>query len=686
MNALSKIHKILLPAIIFLFPLFFLPTTQEYFLTNKLYLLIFGGLILLLISSLRLFITKTITFHWGSMSAYILTFILLIGASVLFSSPNKVQAILQVNLGLGALIGLFILYWHTSRSEIKPLSILFYSAIILAVLSILFFFNPFGNTVLPQALQFLKSQYFTPLGSQLDSVIFLGYFAVTSLTALFIMTARKDKKANPLSIIFAIVITAGCVLSGITVYKQLNMPQAIGNTFRIELPPARNSYLSAIETLKTPKTALFGVGVDNFTVAFTQSKPAGYNATNNWSRNFRFSRSGFLHIFTEAGLPAAIVFALICFFALKTLKKSRKVETDGVEMLEHESDRQIITVGLVYLILALLLFPVSSPLLFLFFATLAHIAKLEGKSAQKTFDFGNARFVGIIGGLVLLLIVAGGLYLSTRAYASEYEFKKAVNAISANKGQEVYQSHRQAIIKNPYIERFRINFSQLNLLIANNIARNNKKLDNRERQTIAQAVQVAIQEAKAAVTLNPQRSANWENLGNIYRSIINVAQNANVWTISSYQRAIALDPNNPLLRLTLGGVYYGLGSYDDAATLFTQAVALKPNFANFRYNLAWGFYQSKRYDRAVIEMQNALSLLTDKNSKDYKKASDELEKFKKMLPKAPTSTESGKLKESPKIEQSPLTLPLTPEASVSPKINLPENSEPPATGSANTQF
>ena len=665
MSLSSKIQHRIVSLLIFAFPLFFLPTTQEYFLTNKLYLIIFGSCFLVILSAFRLLQTNTISIRWGSVNTYIVSFILIVGASILFSSPNKVQAILQVNMGLGLLVSLLILYMYTSTLKVKPLSILFYSAFTLSIISIVFYFNPLASTTLPTSLQFFKSQFFTPIGSQLDLALFLGYFTVTSLGALSIMMGKKGEKINIFSLIVALTITIGCLISVSLVYKQLTTSSNETGTFRIELPPLNNSYRSAIETLKNPRTAVFGFGVDNFTTAFTQSKPASYNVTSQWDRNFRYSRSALLHIFTEAGLLAMIVFLLICIKALLSLRRFKSTPMGD--------DWKIVTIGLVYTIFALILTPISLSLLFLLFVSLSHVALFEGTSAIRSQTLPSNKIINIVGTIIICILVVFCFYTTARAYASELAFKQAINYLSAKDGQNVYIYHRKAITYNPYIERYRINFSQLNLLIANNIAKNNNKLDPKQRETIAKAIQIAIQEAKATISLNPQRSTNWENLGAIYRNIINIAQNANVWTISAYQRAIALDPNNPLLRMSLGGVYYSLGRYENATTLFTQAVALKPNFANFRYNLAWAYFQNKKYDRAVVEMQNTLSLLTDKNGADYKKAAQELETFKKLL-KNPTTPNAEDLKKNNET-QSPLTLPSSPEASLSPKIDLPEGAQ-----------
>lgn len=240
--------------------------------------------------------------------------------------------------------------------------------------------------------------------------------------------------------------------------------------------------------------------------------------------------------------------------------------------------------------------------------------------------------------LIMLLLVT--FYLLARATLAQYYFRKSLRSDST---AEIYNYQRLSIITNPNIAEYRIRFSQTNLLIANNIAQKGIELktDNRQptdqlsaqdRQIMTQAIRAAIEEAKAAVKLNDQKASNWENLGNIYRNLINMAQDADAWAISSYQRAIVLEPENPNHRLNLGGIYYLLKNYDEAIRLFEQAAALKPDWPNPHYNLAWALSQKKDYQRAALEMQTAISLLDPKkDSTDLKKAQKDLDEFKLKL-------------------------------------------------------
>ncbi len=687
--------------IIFIFPLFFFPFTQEFFVTNKLYLLAFGALLLLLTSTLQLLISKKLVWYSHPLDAPIALFILTIGLSILISSPNKIQAILNPNFGLLSILSLSILYFYLSRQLISTdfnrfQLILTVPLFLLSLITIIFFLQPFKNANLPTYLQFLKNPSFTPLGNQLDLAIWLGFAVVYGFSRIFQERIFTDKKSifNFSFLIFNLIALS---LTLYSLFKPISTNLNQSQLISINLPPFRLSWYAAVEVLKNPLTALFGVGVDNFSSIFTRVKDLSYNQSPLWQINsFAVSRSTLLHILTETGLFGIAAFSLLLFSMIKQIISINLNKSQLISFL--------------YLLFALFFFPPSLPIFFLFFLLLAFF----GASNQSPYDiettqkptsfnefqqvstsfnqfqqvstsfnkFNLSRIPPLYFGLALIsfLFIAGAGYLLGRSYAAEYFFKQSLDGFVKNDAKQVYDNMRQAIIFNPYIERFRLNFSQVNLMIANNIAsRANQpqekdqkpyQLTEQDRQTIAQAIQAAIAEAKAAVASNPQKAANWENLAIIYRNIINAAQGADDWTISAYQRAILADPQNPIYRLNLGGTYYSLGNYEEAVKLFEQSVGLKPDWANAHYNLAWADYQQGNYQRAANEMQNVLSLLNPQKDKaDYEKAKKDLEEFKKKLP-----AEEGKA--TPSGQPSQLSLPTPPSATLEPKLKLPHEVSP----------
>jgi tetratricopeptide (TPR) repeat protein len=653
---------------LFLFPLFFLPITQEFFTTNKLYLFAFGGLLLLLISTVEFILSKKLTWQNNIFDKLVFLFLLTVGLSIVISSPNKIQALVSPNFGFLVVASLSVMYFYLSRlSEEKKhlLNVLLsISSLLLSLITIVFYFQPFKSITLSPTFQFLKNPAFNTLGSQIDLAIVLGFFVLYAVTQI-ITNEEKKKRASVLSVF---VLISGLLALGFTIYTLLK-PTALANQLTLIIPPFNLSWYASVETLKNPISALFGVGVDNFASMFTRVKDVLYNQSSLWQINsFTTSRSAILHIFTETGLFGITAFSLLLFTAFKKLFSVKQFTFEAV--------------GFGFVVLMMGLFPPSLPLFFLFFLMLSLLAK-DLHHGEKSFDM-NEMVPFYLGFIVLSVVVIGAAgYFIGRNYVSEYYYKRALDGIVKNNLKDLYDNQRQAILLNGFIERYRINFSQTNLLIANNIADrattnqtdtgSKPQISEQDRQTITQAIQAGIAEAKAAVALNPQKATNWENLAVIYRNILNVAQGADAWTTSAYQRAIVLDPQNPMYRLSLGGVFYSLNSFDQALTLFEQAVTLKPDWSNAHYNLAWASYQKNDYQRAVSEMQNVLSLLNpQKDKNDYQKAQKDLEEFKKKLPQSQEQTKPTENQQSGQ-----LTLP-TPQPTIEPKIKLPKEASPEA--------
>jgi len=144
------------------------------------------------------------------------------------------------------------------------------------------------------------------------------------------------------------------------------------------------------------------------------------------------------------------------------------------------------------------------------------------------------------------------------------------------------------------------------------------------------------------------------------------AQGADVFTIQAYSQAIALDPVNPLLRVSLGGTYYALGNYDSAIDAFKLAVIAKPDLANAHYNLAAAYREKGETQKAIDEIKTVLSLVPQ-DSNDYKVAQSELERLEeKKAASAEVPTDQGEN----------LTAPETVEPALEPKLELPQGATP----------
>ena len=635
---------------------FFLPFTQDYFATAKWYLVGFLALAFLLSSVGEFLFSKKLTWKKKEFDTPLTLFVATAALSVLFGSTNKVQALLNPHFGLLTFVFLFVVYYYISRSNKK----LPHGDLILSIFSVIFSITvllesvPFLTSKLPAALQ--KFQNVTLAGTLIDALLFLGLISVVSLSRLL----KKD--VNVVKNISSLVAFVFATLTSIALLFTL-----VKNSADLAIPSFAHSWYSAVEVLKQPMTALFGVGLDNFQSMFVKMKDLSYNSSSLWQiPAFTLSRTAVFHTMTEMGLLG--VGALFLIFSL-LIRKAFSPEGSILSKLVT-----------IYFIIVFLLVPPSFLLFFLLFVWVG-LEQSHHKGAELSFNFSEIipAYATII--VVAMVGIGGGCFMLGKLYMSEYMFQQS---LTTNNLKDVYEKMRTAVSYNPYNERMRTNFAQVHLLIANTVAGKATKdekgqavLSETDRQTVSQAIQASIDEAKAVVSLNPNKATNWELLATVYRSIVGVVQGADTWTVSAYQRAVVLDPQNPSYRVALGGVLYGFKQYDDASRLFEQAISLKPDWPNAQYNYAWTAYQKGNFAQAAAAMQTTVSLLNPKkDAADYKKATADLEEFKKKVPVETQTTPEAAAPTAPKKET--LSLPPTGAPQIEPKISLPKTASPEA--------
>ena len=95
---------------------------------------------------------------------------------------------------------------------------------------------------------------------------------------------------------------------------------------------------------------------------------------------------------------------------------------------------------------------------------------------------------------------------------------------------------------------------------------------------LSQNTQLAIAVAKEASERSPNLVAGWETLGMIYREIRGIATGALEWGIKSFEKAITLEPTNPVLYTELGKLYLASDDVSRARENFARAISLKGDY------------------------------------------------------------------------------------------------------------
>src|SRR3989344_3688744 len=583
---LNTIERYVLMGFFGLFPLFFLPFSQDFYDFHKWLLLIVVTLLLVLIWATRAMKTDTIRLTLSPKTTAFFMLSVASFVSLLFASPNKVEALMSP-LGLPTLFSLTLIFLIVDHAIDKDLRftltwLLIGSVGILSIIAV-YQFVGFGKFMFP-SVTYLGDPLWTPVGSSISFVAI----------ALLVLPLILDEMRTAIRHKYDLMLVGSAVL-GITILAGiiLTLIHLIPRYTQISLSPL-DGWPITLEVLKNPKQALAGVGIENFMAAFTAGRPLHLNNSLMWNARFGTNATFLFHSTATMGLigTLGVVFFLRCFWPNKKSAGWPRLDRDW---RISENITSLLAIA------TLLLLPPMFPILVI----LACILLLGGSSNEKHIQWHlnkSVSWIPVILTLFISMSIVATSYTLLRIYNGERSFFLSIQARERNDGKETYEKQVQAIQWNGNTSRYHFQLSQTSLAIANFMASNptgiatdsgKKVLTSEEQQNITNLIQQAVNEGKRAIKLSPQDVFLWENLAQIYDGIATVTPDAQKWTIATYQQAIQLDPTNPTLRIRLGGKFLQQGDWDGAVQQFTIATNLKPDYANAHYNLAYALQQRK---------------------------------------------------------------------------------------------
>lgn len=525
-------------------------------------------LLILLLWGWRVLITGSAPFVFNGTTKRLGALVLaaLISLSI---APNKVEGILAP-FGAGTFLCFFLLALIAPPLFTEKIwGILRWT--IMGVVSVV------GLLVL---YQFMGLSKFIEINAELLTVF------IVTIPVIYSEVLHR-KKSGPDTHMIAAIVTSVATLVGLLLTAYQIFPAWHTTTL-----PFWVNWQIILERYKNWYHLFFGVGAQHFLTAFTLGRPAALNMTPIWDTRFFMGSSLFFHIATVYGLA-------------------------GVAALGW-----LLTVVHPVAILAFLFLPPSFPALVLVATILIlsesyHPTSLEGSHPS--------RLIAIF----VFLAVGTASYGLYRAFSAERSFERSLKAREALDGNGAYTYQIQAITKSPFVSRYRIAYSQTNLDLADAIAKNATSSAD-TRQTATQLIQQAIREAKIAVNLTPESVLAWENLAWVYQTLTGVAQGADQWSVASFQKAVSLDPTNPILRLRLGGAYVGQQKFDAAVQSYQAAINLKPDYANAYYNLAFVYRQQKKYLLAAQTIKETRRYVTS-GADEERRLQEELDELTELL-------------------------------------------------------
>ncbi len=607
-----------------LLPFFLIPWFFNPLITSKFLLLTavsFGSVFWLVFSVLR---HKQISLHLTPVFWPLLVF----AGAVLISSLTSQQYPDKQLLGLGGLLLMLsslsviapsLLGGDRSRAAVRVLN---WSGVGLGLLSIAQVFGLGLGRILESIsiLSVPNTLVFSLAGSAIVMVKLLSTILVANV--LDRRTWQKSWLNRGLLLVIAIAL-------GVNIRAILPGGQAAFSSlpFGASVEIARNS-------LYVTRTAFFGYGPDSYANAFHALKPLWLNNSTYWQSSFDGAVNLPLTFVVTIGGVGLAAWLWLCYRLVRLAWQSR---------IEQKA--------LAYFVLALLIWqfflpvgPLFFGLLFIAVAVLASADSRKHQVKSYSFSFFNQQgerhqlvdriFTGlavVVAGLATLMLVN-----LSRAFIASHHIYQANAALLQEDAVTAYESWQQAANVAPRLDFIRRNYALINLEIA--IALSNKTdATAAEQEQVVQLVNQAIREARAAATLDPANHQNWLVLAQIYTQLVESSEQAAQEAFNALANAVNANPNDPLLRLSLGELFVMLDKPNDAIAFFNQAIERKPDLVSAYYALAQVLRQAGALAETEQALVAALSLL-EEDSEDHRTVAAELDTVRQELA---TQAESG---------------------------------------------
>lgn len=392
----------------------------------------------------------------------------------------------------------------------------------------------------------------------------------------------------------------------------------------------------------------WGAGPSTYLFNFTTYKPVEFNTSKYWNIRFDSAFNEYFQVLANfGGLGILALLSITALFLTRVVSVFKSNPPTGgslnvglavsgvgffIILALHASSLPFFVMGLLVLACFWALNTGEGRIPFL-----SNLVNMSSEQISKV-----EALPSIILTVSIALVLFTGFF-GGKIYLADYHHKNALKAVAQNNGVVAYNELIASEKLNPWSDLYRTDLAQVNFALANAIALSKGpsatqpqgSLTDQDKQNIQTLLQQSITEGRTAVALSPRSAINWEILALLYRQIAGVAQNALLFSLDSYGRAIFNDPLNPALRLNVGGVYYAVKSYDQAIRFFTDAINLKPDYANGYYNLSVAL-RDKGDLTGAIQAGEKVVTLVDKSSPDYKIATDYLADLKVKAGGPPT--------------------------------------------------
>ncbi len=345
------------------------------------------------------------------------------------------------------------------------------------------------------------------------------------------------------------------------------------------------------------KSGFLGSGIGTWHYDFSKLKPLSFNQSLFWQIRFDRAGSYIPELLGTTGFLGILSYLALIGLTLMISYFFLQQNRSGIPLL----------MAFLALIISQFVYYQNTILAFVFWLVLGLSVVIWQKPVkEKTITFKDFPELSLVFSALLIVLGLGflGMYFfAAKFYLADIHYKNAG-------GENLTQNLEKAVSLNPYQPQYKIVLARNYL--SKVTAETQKPQDQRDQTALSANVYLAITygkggqiggtNVKGATELAPNRVAAWETLGMIYRDIQGVATGALEWGIKSFEKAISLEPTNPVLHTELGKLYLVSNDAEKAKAEFMKAIELKPDYTDASIQMALIYERENNTEEAIRQM------------------------------------------------------------------------------------
>lgn len=468
--------------------------------------------------------------------------------------------------------------------------------------------------------------------------IVLGLFAVfISMYSIYFGKSRKGANDANRNIsktpIFVVAMSLFFIFSGgylsNRIYSLLNIPQDVLR------PTYSDTMIIAKETFS--KNLIFGSGPNRFVNSWLLFKPDKINSSDAWNLDFNTGFGLIPSFIITTGLIGALAWLLFfCAFLYSGIKTIFFVK------IEEPYKYTIISSFVLSLYLWIFSIFFISNVTLLFFTYLMtgiFIATLAQSKIIKNYNFSllddpKVGFVSILAIILLVMSSIFGGYVLLKKFLAIGYFQRSIIAFNVNSDIDLSQKNINKAIRLSPNDLYYRTLSEINITKLNIAIKDPDAFGGLSQEELKDIYFSAINNAITATETDKTNYINWLFLGRVYELLIPFGDGKELYENSkqSYDKALLLNPKNPMIDLLRGRLELAVGNVGLAKEYVSKAISKKTNYTEAIFLLSRIQADEGNMDDAILSAQAAaiaspnnigvffhLGLLRYRNE-DYKEA------------------------------------------------------------------